>query len=419
MPADYPPSRIVTTSHGNVQGRRLVNAGDRQVDAFQGIPFAAPPIGELRFKVGRLFVPEFDTRSKPQPPSPWDGVRETKKFASRNIQVPFPGLPEDELHGEMSEDCLYLNVFTPCWEAPEGGFPVMVFIHGGAFVFGEASSYGDIGICENIVSRGIVFVTIQYRLGYLGFLSTGDSVCPGNIALWDQTEALRWVQSNIGAFGGSKHNVTLLGQSAGSASVDLLHLSPHSTNLFHKEICMAGTAECRSSTRSCALKHGRAEHPESGDFGRDRLFNKLREIPAEKFAVSLFEAPTPGNRTDFVGNLRNMNAQLVMITVCLTDVTHTNELFYLFKKGFFSDPEITESDSKLIDVFTTALTNFAKYGNPNGSDDSVYNLSVPWKPITKENPALNYVFTSDEPKMSNDLFEGRTAAFIEIHRRHK
>ncbi|GMR55604.1 hypothetical protein PMAYCL1PPCAC_25799, partial [Pristionchus mayeri] len=230
-PDSFPPSRIVETVYGKVQGRRLVHEGDKQVDAFQGIPFAAPPVGDLRFK-------------KPVPPPSWDGVRETRAFSARAIQD--ARSPQDyALNGVPSEDSLYLNVFTPCWEAPNEGFPVMVFIHGGGYVNGEASAYGDIGVCENVITRGIVFVTIQYRMGYLGFLSTGDDVCPGNLGLWDQVEALKWVQANIGAFGGDKNNVTLVGQSAGAACVDLLHLSPYSTNLFHKAICMAGNAEVK------------------------------------------------------------------------------------------------------------------------------------------------------------------------------
>lgn len=155
----------------------------------------------------------------------------------------------------------------------------MIFIPGGGFECGEAKTYGDDNICENIVSmihnslctmqvpiqvtRDIVFITIQYRVGYLGFFTTGiyylfndrfsndwlpwgDSVCPGNLGLWDQTEALKWVQANIEAFGGnkvvfffmlrnysfSKNNVTVVGQSAGGASADFLHISPHSTGYF-------------------------------------------------------------------------------------------------------------------------------------------------------------------------------------------
>ncbi|GMR43155.1 hypothetical protein PMAYCL1PPCAC_13350, partial [Pristionchus mayeri] len=274
----YPDSRIVETAYGKVQGRRLIYGGDKQVDAFQGIPFAKPPVGELRFK-------------KPERPDKWEGIKDTKRFGPRAIVGSFFHWAIDNmLLGTPSEDCLYLNVFTPCWKAPKGGFPVMVSIHGGAFEMGDSINYGDINICENIVTHDVIFVTIQYRLGYLGFMTTGDSACPGNNGLWDQTMALRWVNENIEAFGGNKNNITLLGQSAGGASVDMLHLSPHSTNLFHKVIPMAGSAECRWASnknmpQQCkkrAARLGITEYANS-----EELLEKLRAFPANKFAVNL------------------------------------------------------------------------------------------------------------------------------------
>ncbi|GMT19756.1 hypothetical protein PFISCL1PPCAC_11053, partial [Pristionchus fissidentatus] len=210
----YPASRIVSTAQGQLRGRRLVYKGDNQVDAFQGIPYAKPPVGQLRFQ-------------KPHPPDSWDGIRDAIKFGNRAMQSNLVLMERFTKHA-TSEDCLYLNVFTPCWEPPSRGFPVIVFVHGGGFVSGDAESYGDVGICENLCTRDAIVVSIHYRLGYLGFFTTGDSVCPGNFGLWDQTEALKWVQQNIRAFGGNKDNVTIFGQSAGGASVDFLSLSPHS-----------------------------------------------------------------------------------------------------------------------------------------------------------------------------------------------
>ncbi|GMS90535.1 hypothetical protein PENTCL1PPCAC_12710 [Pristionchus entomophagus] len=103
----------------------------------------------------------------------------------------------------------------------------------------------------------------------------------------------------------------------------------------------------------------------------------------------------------------------------LHDSTHTCELFYLFKKGVFADPELTETEMKVMDTYTTGCTNFAKLGNPNGPDASITDLPVRWEPITSENPTLNYVITSEQPKMSTQLFEGRTNAFIDIRNKHK
>ncbi|GMR52748.1 hypothetical protein PMAYCL1PPCAC_22943 [Pristionchus mayeri] len=129
----------------------------------------------------------------------------------------------------------------------------MMFLHGGGFEEGDTNTYGDINICENIVSRDVIFVTVAYRLGYLGFFTTDDDACPGNFGLWDQTAALRWVNDNIEAFGGNKNNITLLGQSAGAVSTEMLHLSPHSTGLFHKMIVMAGTADIKFVTEKSAF----------------------------------------------------------------------------------------------------------------------------------------------------------------------
>ncbi|KAF8384341.1 hypothetical protein PRIPAC_73483 [Pristionchus pacificus] len=103
----------------------------------------------------------------------------------------------------------------------------------------------------------------------------------------------------------------------------------------------------------------------------------------------------------------------------IQDSTHTCELFYLFKKGLFGNPELTETEQRVMDIYSTAISNFAKYGDPNGSNDVNSDLPLRWNPITRENLPQNYVITSDQPKMSNDLFEGRTAAFIDIRNRHK
>ncbi|GMR58330.1 hypothetical protein PMAYCL1PPCAC_28525 [Pristionchus mayeri] len=268
----FPDSRIVETTYGKVQGRRLIYSGEKQVDAFQGIPFAKPPVGELRF-------------AKPQLPEMWSEIRETKAFGNRSVQAPFSCF-DKYLLGKTSEDCLYLNVFTPCRDPPKEGFPVMVFIYGGGFEIGSTNTYGDVNICEHIITRDVIFVTVAYRLGYLGFFTTGDDVCPGNFGLWDQTAALRWVNDNIEAFGGNKNNITLLGQSAGAISTDMLDLSPHSTGLFHKKIVMSGTADIRivkdcdmpKNSRDKAVSLGITDYKSSED-----LLEKLRALPAEKF----------------------------------------------------------------------------------------------------------------------------------------
>ncbi|KAK6057525.1 Carboxylesterase [Cooperia oncophora] len=231
------PSRQVQTANGLIEGFRLNIDDDKEVDLFLGVPFAAPPIGELRFQ-------------KPTAPDNWEGVRKCVRFGPRAPQADF--FWERLTLGPKSEDCLYLNVFTPVWkpENEEAGHAVMVYVHGGGYLIDSAVKYGDQGIAKYLCRHGVVVVTIQYRLALLGFMSTGDEICAGNLGLWDMTMALQWVQDNIKAFGGDPKRVTVFGQSAGGASVDMLALSPHSRDLFHQVIPMAGNAECAWSTVS-------------------------------------------------------------------------------------------------------------------------------------------------------------------------
>ncbi|KAG7153841.1 Venom carboxylesterase-6-like 8, partial [Homarus americanus] len=191
------------------------SASSRALYAYQGIPFAKPPVGDLRFK-------------DPVPSEPWEGVRDGTKLPEPCLQVSFfmftsgVRVPPEKLLGV--EDCLYLNVYTPVDNGPKADLPVMVWIHGGAYFSGSTKEYLPLVILDH----DVVLVVIQYRLGVLGFLSTEDSVIPGNFGLKDQTLALKWVQRNINNFGGDKTKVTIFGESAGGASVHFHMLSPKS-----------------------------------------------------------------------------------------------------------------------------------------------------------------------------------------------
>ncbi|XGW17885.1 hypothetical protein V3C99_002470 [Haemonchus contortus] len=279
IPRPCGDSRLVKTKFGSIIGRRFL-FGEKEVDAFQGIPFAKPPVGELRFK-------------KPEWPNPWDDVKATKGFAARGIQKD-PHFFEKMKLGKISEDNLYLNVFTPVWspDTGSGGFPVLVFVHGGGYVSDSSVKYGDVGICEHLCTKDVVVVTIQYRLGFLGFLSTGDEHCPGNFALWDQTLALKWIQENIAAFNGDPGNVTVMGQSAGGASVDLLSICPHSRDLFHKVIPMAGNASCSWAIHDNMVEECRKFAERNGVRNTNdskKMIDELRRLPSSKFALSLID----------------------------------------------------------------------------------------------------------------------------------
>ena len=192
---------------------------------YQGIPFAAPPVGELRWRA-------------PQPPTPWTGVRAADKFAPMCIQARGIGAGE----GTASEDCLYLNVWTPAKSASEH-LPVMVWIYGGAFTSGATSLPGYNG--ANLAKKGVVVVSIAYRLGALGFMvhpaqDAEDGGHSGNYGLLDQIAGLRWVKRNIARFGGDPSKVTIFGESAGGIAISMLASSPLAKGLYQGAISESG-----------------------------------------------------------------------------------------------------------------------------------------------------------------------------------
>jgi para-nitrobenzyl esterase len=215
----------VPTEAGLVEGTAGSNP---RVQAYKGIPYAAPPVGGLRWR-------------EPQPVTRWKGVRKATAFGPRCMQV---HVWDDMIfRDEMSEDCLYLNVWTPAVSA-KAKLPVMVWIHGGGFIAGSASEPRQDG--ERMAGKGVVLVSMNYRLGVFGFLShpelTKESPhhASGNYGLLDQAAALRWVKKNIAAFGGDPGNVTIFGESAGSSSVSAHMASPVSKGLFHRAIGESG-----------------------------------------------------------------------------------------------------------------------------------------------------------------------------------
>ncbi|KAI1746514.1 alpha/beta-hydrolase [Xylaria castorea] len=215
----------VIVESGSVSGLHL--NGTR---SFLGIPYAAPPVGDLRWRA-------------PQPPLPWTGVRSGDNFGSGCIQ---PQAPVDSLYyngdAEFSEDCLYLNVYTGAEGATNR--PVLVWLHFGAFVFGSGANPMQDG--KKLAAKGITVVTVNFRLGRFGFLALpelsaeSDHQTSGNYGIMDQIAALQWVQRNIKAFGGDPTNVTVGGASSGGASVHILRTSPLAKGLFSKAICESG-----------------------------------------------------------------------------------------------------------------------------------------------------------------------------------
>ena len=263
----------VTIDSGQLAGTREGGAV-----AFRGVPFAAAPVGPLRWKA-------------PQAPQPWQGTRDASKFGAACPQPDWVGAWAQV--GRKDEDCLSLNVWRP---QRAGKYPVMVFIHGGAFSLGAAGVPLYDGAA--LAARGAVIVTINYRLGRLGFFAHpalaeggGDLV---NYGLLDQIAALRWVRQNIGAFGGDSADVTIFGESAGGAAVLNLLASPDARGLFAKAAVQSGGGLRLPRDVAVVTREGRATVEAVGLSGDAATAEALRALPAERFTQDGVRPAVPG-----------------------------------------------------------------------------------------------------------------------------
>lgn len=268
-----------------VEGGLLSGTLEEGVHSFKGIPYAAPPVGDLRWR-------------PPRSAAPWQGVRSAAEFGDECPQELYPpGSLYARPPRPQSEDCLYLNVWTGALE-PDEKRPVMVWIHGGGFTRGAGSTPAYDG--TRLAQKGVVLVTLNYRLGPLGFLAhpelTAESPhsSSGNYGLLDQVQALKWVQKNIAAFGGDPERVTLFGESAGSWSVNLLQASPLAGGLFHRAIGQSGASfgpmpylDATRDGQSSAHEVGTAF---AGAAGAKSL-QELRQLSAERILEIFTEAP--------------------------------------------------------------------------------------------------------------------------------
>jgi para-nitrobenzyl esterase len=429
---------ILTIDGGRITGLETETPG---VYVYKGIPYAAPPVGELRWK-------------EPQPVIPWDGIKVADTFgpaAIQNDQVPgsfyqkeffFDGDPV------RSEDCLYLNIWTPAPGQPDKKLPVAMWIHGGAYMqgFGHEPEFDG----EEWAKRNVILVTINYRLGMPGFLAhpllTEESPnhTSGNYGILDQVAALKWIKNNILQFGGDPDNLTIFGQSAGAGSVKTLVSSPLTTDVVQKAIIQSSGGlsglgfdnpldsaektgkEITDLAKLSTLKEMRAYPADS----LLKLLSKYMEIKKRWFMLSpnvdgyvtnnsfsnLAKAGKLPDIPFMIGQTGNDmgNMALSIADFCLlleeqghqpaysysfirplpgdsAGAFHSSELWYIFGTLDRCWRPLTEEDHVLSQKMIDYWTNFAKYDDPKGT------TYTDWKPYTKDSRYIEILDIEKNP----------------------
>lgn len=441
---------VLSIEGGLIQGVLTETPG---VTVYRGIPFAAPPVGNLRWK-------------EPQPVIPWEGVKVADTWGHPAWQSPHtPGgyTPEFFFDGDpaFSEDCLYLNVWTPAAGKPGKKLPVTLWIHGGGYSAGWGFEPEMDG--EEWARHGGVLVTFNYRLGMLGFLAhpalsaeSGHGVS-GNYGMLDQIAALKWVKANIAQFGGDPDRVTLMGQSAGAMSVQTLVTSPLSKDLVAGAIIQSGggitdgpllggtpLAEAEVSGKELmewagymTLEQMRAASPEEllaipmryrmekkqylrlspvvdgyaypETFKEATLAGRIANVPymigctlddmgalgsgIDRFCFEREKAGIPAYAYRFARRLPTDGREGV-----LQGAFHSSELWYMFKSLRFCWRPFVPGDYDLAEQMITFWTNFAATGNPNADGPAT------WTPCTREDPGF-MVFRLDDNANVDSLME--------------
>lgn len=419
---------VLTIEGGQVKG---VETPTKGVIVYKGIPFAAPPVGKLRWR-------------EPQPVVPWKGVKTADKYGAAAMQVTWD---PNSFYGKewrasgsvpFNEDCLYLNVWTPAAGDKSKKLPVAMWIHGGGYREGFAFE-PEMDGGEDWASRGVILVSVTYRLGVIGFFShpllSAESPhgVSGNYGLMDQAAALKWIYNNIEQFGGDPKNITIFGQSAGAGSVQSLCASPISKGLISKAISMSGGG-LNGGRPGMSLDTAQLANKKFMDYFGKTTLEQMRALSFDEL-IQMSQKYTEATKarigwSPVVDNyfLKGTFSQAAMAKEIpdipymigftandLSDMTkpvsdfaalrstqsnkpayaylfqrqlpgdssgafHSSDLWYVFHSMKHSWRPFNEGDQELSDQMVDYYTNFAKYGNPNGKSGDT------WKPYSAQNP---------------------------------
>lgn len=423
------PVDTVSVEGGLVQG--VLSEVNPDVMVFKGVPFAAPPVGELRWK-------------KPQPVVPWEGVMVAdhyKKICPQTLTRPLTSYPEKYriLYTEHDEDCLYLNVWTPAEAVgnPDAKLPVMFWIHGGAYRTGSGITMSTDG--DAWAQHGVILVSINYRLNVLGFLShpdlTAEEGGSGNYGLYDQVAALKWTYENIAQFGGDPENITIAGQSAGAGSVKSLTISPLAKPYISKAIIESGgglseegaLANARRTSQEELDERGKAYMLSGGFETLDQMRAASYKDIIEKCEGIFSGSPHPDGAlltSGFDESVYNCTVADIPFLIGYNDAEqqmseashrfcsqraatsskpayeymfcrnpgksggcpHSGELVYVFNTlDRRDDGSYPQADYELSERVVTYWTNFCKYANPCGetasNDWKAYSVSEPFTKV--------------------------------------
>jgi para-nitrobenzyl esterase len=419
---------VLTIEGGKIKG---VETPTKGITAYKGIPFAAPPVANLRWK-------------EPQPVIPWEGVKVADKYGDAAEQITWD--PQSFYGREwrasgsvpFSENCLYLNVWTPAAGQTGKKLPVAMWIHGGGYREGFAFE-PEMDGGEYWASQGVIFVSVTYRLGVIGFFShpllSAESAhgVSGNYGLLDQVAALKWIKKNIEQFGGDPDNITIFGQSAGAGSVQSLCASPLSKGMIAHAISMSGgglstarpgtpldTAQLANKKfmdyfKKASLEEMRAlsfkelldlskqytdttkkrlswspvidNYMLTGTFSTVALANEIADIPYMiGFTANDMNDATKAV-TDFCALRAEKSTKPAFAYLFARPLPgddngawHSSDLWYVFHSYSHSWRPFTEGDKDLSKQIVAFYTNFAKYGNPNGKEAGV------WTQFTAKTP---------------------------------